>query len=35
VTADEQPIISAQPAAADIVPTMFLPAAAETVAAIS
>jgi chromosome partitioning protein len=35
LTADEQPIISEQPAAADIVPTMFLPAAAETVAAIS
>ena len=35
VTADEQPIIREQPAAADIVPTMFLPAAAETVAAIS
>jgi chromosome partitioning protein len=35
VTADEQPIIGEQPAAADIVPTMFLPAAAETVAAIS
>ena len=35
VTADEQPIISEQPVAADHVPTMFLPAAAETVVAIS
>jgi len=35
VTADEQPIISEQPVAADLVPTMFLPAAAETVSAVS
>jgi chromosome partitioning protein len=35
VTADEQPIVSEQPIATDIVPTMFLPVAAEAVAAIS